>query len=148
MHGYCTKGEFIKGFHNLTVFFAPNKAIYKMNIRNPDWCSPGGARGYITRQTVAWGIGKKGSPWVLTIPPGREFESSVPRLARWIVSPDDPRFLRSALIHDHLLEAGYRPFFAAGEWYDAALSEGAPRGLALAAALAVVVVTIARQARR
>jgi hypothetical protein len=117
-------------------------------MTNPalSWCAPGGARRYVTTRAISWGIGAKGSPWRLIIPAGREFESSVPRFARWILSPDDPRFLRAALIHDHLLEAGFRPFFAAGEWYDAALSQGAPRALALIAALGVTLFTIARRA--
>jgi hypothetical protein len=110
------------------------------------WCERGGSREYVTVFPIVWFVGKKNSDWRLVIRPGREFESSVPALLRWIISPDDPRFLLAALVHDHLLEAGYRPFFAAGEWYDAALSRGAPRWLALPAAFVVAVFTIARRA--
>lgn len=106
---------------------------------------PGLVRDYRTTRKITWGIGRKGSPWTLTIGAGREFESSIPRGLRWALSPHDPRFLLAALVHDDLLEAGFRPYFAAGEWYDAALSCGAPRGLALAAALGVTVVTVARR---
>ncbi len=112
-----------------------------------DWCVPGGSRGYVTTRTITWEIGGPGSLWSLVIPAGREFESSVPRLARWFLSPADPRFLRAALVHDHLLEAGFRPFFAAGEWLSAARDDGAPPRFALIAALAVAAVTVARRGR-
>jgi hypothetical protein len=102
----------------------------------------GGSRGWITTQVVEWHLGRKGSGYVVSIPPGREFESSVPWWATWIIHPDDPRFLLAALIHDHLLEDGFRPYTAAGEWYDAALKGGAPRWLALTAALFVTLHTV------
>ena len=68
----------------------------------------------------------KGSPYVLTIPPGREFESSVPRSLQWLWSQDDPFYLKAALIHDVLLESGSRTFEADSQWRAAALSEKAP----------------------
>ncbi|MGR3435278.1 MAG: DUF1353 domain-containing protein [Shimia sp.] len=68
----------------------------------------------------------KGSPFVLTIPVGREFESSVPRALQWLWSPDDPYYLKAALIHDHLLEQGSRYIEADSQWFAAALSVGAP----------------------
>ena len=39
--------------------------------------------------------------------------------------PSDPFFLKSACIHDVLLEDGYRVAFADSQWFEAALSEGA-----------------------
>lgn len=81
---------------------------------------------------IDWYIGKKFSGWVLTIEPGREFESSVPWWCpRWVVDKDDPRLLLAALVHDVLLESGHRAFFAAGEWYDAAKSADYPPRKAL-----------------
>ena len=91
------------------------------------WCKKGGARGYVTTRPLDWWIGKKHSMWLLTVPAGREFESSVPRGLRWAFSPDDPLFLKSACIHDMLLEEGYRLAFADSQWFEAALSEGAPQ---------------------
>lgn len=90
------------------------------------WCRKGGARGYVTTQTVFWNLMWKGSPYVLDIPPGREFESSVPRSLQWLWSPDDPFFLKAALIHDVLLESGARGFEADSQWRAAALSQKAP----------------------
>lgn len=92
-----------------------------------DWCKKGGSRGYVVTSPLAWVIGKNGSGWVLTVPVGKEFESSVPNLLRWLWSPDDPIYLKSAAIHDTLLESGYRPQFADSQWIEAAMSIGAPR---------------------
>ena len=62
----------------------------------------------------------------MTVPQGREFESSVPRWLWWAFSPDDPFFLKAACIHDTLLEDGYRQAFADSQWFEAAMSEHAP----------------------
>lgn len=110
------------------------------------WCKRHGA-GYITTRPISWDIGKQGSDFTLIIEPGFEFESSVPWALRWILNPHDPLYLLAACVHDHLLEAGFRPFFAAAEWYDAALSAKAPRLKSLSAALGVVLVTIAKRWR-
>ncbi|MGH1579085.1 DUF1353 domain-containing protein [Planktotalea sp.] len=90
------------------------------------WCCKGGARGYVTVRTVYWSLMWKGSPFLLTILPGREFESSVPCVLQWLWSPDDPFYLKAALIHDVLLESGSRTFEADGQWRAAAISEKAP----------------------
>ena len=90
------------------------------------WCIKGGSRGYVTTQDVLWSIGVKNGPHVITIPAGREFESSVPKWLQWLWSPDDPFFLKSALVHDHLLESGWRRQSADAQWYEAALSVKAP----------------------
>jgi hypothetical protein len=39
--------------------------------------------------------------------------------------PDDPFFLKSACVHDVLLEDGYRVAFADSQWFEAALSDQA-----------------------
>jgi hypothetical protein len=91
------------------------------------WCKKGGLRGYVTTRVVAWSLMWKGSPYILTIPVGREFESSVPRSLQWLWSPDDPYYLKAALIHDVLLESGSRWIEADSQWFAAALSERAPR---------------------
>lgn len=90
------------------------------------WYAKGGARGYVTTRPLEWWIGKKESGWKLTVPQGREFESSVPRWLHWLFSPDDPLFLKSACIHDTLLEEGFMQAFADSQWFEAAMSEHAP----------------------
>ncbi len=91
------------------------------------WCKKGGSRGYVTTRPVHWNLMWKGSPFVLKIPAGREFESSVPRTLQWLWSPDDPHYLKAAVIHDVLLESGSRWVEADSQWFAAALSEQAPR---------------------
>jgi hypothetical protein len=92
----------------------------------------------VVAQELHWAIGAPGSGWVLVVPAGREFESSVPRLLHWALSPHDPRFLKAAAVHDTLLERGHRRAFADSQWYEAALFDGAPRWKARAAYLAMV----------
>lgn len=109
--------------------------------QRPDnsWCRPGGSRGYVTTQPLEWWIGKKNSGWLLTVPVGKEFESSVPRGLHWALSPDDPFFLKSAAIHDTLLETGCRFWFSDSQWFEAALSEQAPLRKAVPAYLGMVI---------
>ena len=87
----------------------------------------GGSRGYVSTKKVSWSIGIKDGPYLLNIPKGREFESSVPVPLRIFWSPDDPYFLKAALVHDHLLENGWRRQSADAQWYEVALSVGAPK---------------------
>ncbi len=102
----------------------------------------GGSRGYYTVKAINWDVGKKGSGFTITVPKGREFESSVPRFLHWVLSPDNLRYLLSAVIHDFLLEENYRAFFAAGEWYDAALKSDGKQYFTFTAALAVTTFTV------
>jgi len=87
----------------------------------------GGPREFLTAAPIHWEIGRKRSGLWVTVPKGFAFESSVPRLLRWFLSPDDPDFLLAAAVHDYLLERGFARAFAAGEWHAAALKAGAPR---------------------
>nr|WP_255596821.1 DUF1353 domain-containing protein [Cognatishimia sp. MH4019] len=75
---------------------------------------------------MRWDLLWKGSPHTVVVESGREFESSVPRLARWVWSPDDPFYLRAALFHDVAIESGARHFEADMLWATIAISDGAP----------------------
>lgn len=90
------------------------------------WCARGTVRRWVTIQEVTWDIGLPNSGWRLAIPSDTGFESSIPRLLHWLIDPDDPRFLLAALVHDVLLERGYKPAFADSQWVEAAMSECAP----------------------
>ena len=107
-----------------------------------NWIEKGGSRGYRTTKEFHWYLGKDGVGLPIVIPAGREFENSVPKMCQWFINPDDPIFLRSALIHDHLLENGYGAWTAAGEWYRAAILDGANRRHALMCGLAITVETV------
>lgn len=90
------------------------------------WCKKGGSRGYVVTAAFTWDIGRAGSDLKLHVPVGREFESSVPRCLQWLWSPDDPYFLKAAVVHDILLEDGNGAVFSDSQWFDAAASVGAP----------------------
>lgn len=89
------------------------------------WCVRYGDQ-WVTTRDVLWPLGKKGSPHVVKIPRGFVFDSSVPRYARWWLSPDDPHFLLAACVHDWLIAQGYGRAFADSQWHDAARSVAAP----------------------
>lgn len=95
-------------------------------------------RRWRTLVPIEWEVGKKGSGNWITIPEGREFENSVPWWGRWFISPDDPRWLLGAVVHDYVLEEGIegRPQ-AAAEWYDGVLAGGVPEWKAKLAFVAV-----------
>lgn len=96
-------------------------------MRKLDWCKPVGGTDYITTKSIDWHVGKKNSGLIVTVPKGFIFQSSVPRLLWSVFSPHDPQYLWAACIHDWLLKKGYRPAFAAGEWYDGAMAYDAPK---------------------
>lgn len=100
--------------------------------------APGRRRDWRTLCDTHWEIGRPGSGRWVVIPAGREFEVSVPRALRWFISPDDPRWMLGALVHDFMLESGrYGAPQAAAEFYDGALAAGAPRWKAKLAFVAV-----------
>lgn len=105
----------------------------------------GETRRWRSTRDVIWHIGRAKSGRVITIPAGREFESSVPWWAWWIIGRDDQRFLLAALVHDFLLEERiYGRTQAAAEWRDGALAGGAPLYLANAAFVAVAIWAVMR----
>lgn len=106
----------------------------------------GEVRRWRNSELISWHVGKVYSSWKLDIPPGREFESSVPSWLTWILDPDDPDYLLSALLHDYFLEEGYNLYFAASAWYDAALSSGAPPVRSFIYSLGVLTYTLVKRA--
>ena len=89
--------------------------------------SNGVIRDYKLDKELVWQIGSKTSGWYLRVPVGTEFESSVPFVLRWILSPADPAFLKAACVHDYLLENGYTRAFADSQWLEVNLSEHTPK---------------------
>lgn len=87
--------------------------------RFDDYVPCGGIR-YRLGRTLRWEIGKEGSGWLLVVPQGFVFDSSVPRFLRWLISPHHRPWLLAAAVHDRLLLEGHDWAFAAGEWYRAA----------------------------
>lgn len=91
-----------------------------------DWCQPIGGIDYITAKPKDWELMFKGSGYVVTVPAGFVFQSSVPRWLWPVFDPHDERYLWAACIHDWLLRLGCRPASAAAEWYDGAMAFDAP----------------------
>lgn len=80
---------------------------------------------YILTADLMWEIGKAGSGLWVIIPAGFVFDSSVPRLLRWLVPQSHEPWLLAAAVHDYLLDAGFDRAFAAGEWCRAARAKAA-----------------------
>lgn len=81
-----------------------------------------GGINYRTTDDFTWAIGKSDGPKII-IRSGFEFQSSVPKVLRWLVSPHHPAWIVSAIIHDWFLNNGYDTLFAAGEWYRSAIAK-------------------------
>ena len=80
---------------------------------------------YRATKPLRWEVGSKGSGLWVEVPPGRVFDVSVPRLARWIFSPHDPRFRRAAALHDEMLGLGWSRLTAGAEFAEALRADGA-----------------------
>lgn len=106
-------------------------------LNNPPY-KKGGSRGYVSIRLFKWHIGTADSPHVVKIEEGFEFESSVPKFLQWIWSPDDPDFLLAAMVHDKLLEMGWRRQGADAQWYEVAQSQNAPKCKTMIAYLGMV----------
>ncbi|MCB9994070.1 MAG: DUF1353 domain-containing protein [Hyphomicrobiaceae bacterium] len=85
---------------------------------------PGTEISYVLDAPLIWDIGREGSSWQMIIPAGTTFDISVPRLARWYLSPDDRVVLPCAALHDQLLYKDFDRPFASAEFRRAALSRG------------------------
>ena len=79
---------------------------------------------YAIGDTVSWDIGIKDSGWVLDLPKGFEFDLSVPRGFRWIISPHNRQILPASAVHDRLLLDGHDPAFASSEFRRACIARG------------------------
>jgi hypothetical protein len=114
-------------------------------VTPPPRFAQGQARRWILTAPLVWELGSKGSGHLITIPIATEFESSVPWGLRWFVSPDDPRFLLAALVHDYMLESGrFGRLQAAAEWFDGAMAGGAPRAKAKALYVGISIYAVLR----
>ena len=102
------------------------------------WAERLGA-GYITTKPLAWELGRVGSGLWLRVPVATRFDVSVPRGLRWLFSPHDPRYLKSAALHDYALSLGWDRVSAAAAFSEALRASGVPRLERLVMVLGVVV---------
>ena len=79
---------------------------------------------YVARAELPWEIGAKGSGLWFVVPVGTPFNTSVPKLLRWIFDPHDPRYLKAAALHDYALSLGWDRVSAAALFNDALRAMG------------------------
>ena len=72
-----------------------------------DWCDHLGGIEYLTTKPVPWEIGASGSGLVYTVPESEIFDVSIPWFLRWLLDPHNPKYLKAACIHDHMLLSGW-----------------------------------------
>jgi hypothetical protein len=62
---------------------------------------------YITERPISFELGFKGSGFTYTVPVDFIFDVSVPKGLKWLISPHNPKYLKAAAIHDHMLFSGW-----------------------------------------
>ncbi|RVV99691.1 DUF1353 domain-containing protein [Mesobaculum littorinae] len=87
------------------------------------WYVPVGGLRFRVTAPLRWQIGREGGPAV-TVPIGYVFDVSVPRGLRWIVRPDDPRYLKAAALHDWLLDDNWHRVTAGAVFNEALAADG------------------------
>ncbi|NSY36881.1 DUF1353 domain-containing protein [Leisingera sp. ANG59] len=97
-------------------------------------------RAYVTTEPVSWEIGRPGSGLKLRVPAGFRFDVSVPRWARWVFDPHDPRYLLAAALHDYAIHRlDWCRVSAAAPFSEALRAAGVSRVRRLAMVLAVII---------
>lgn len=103
------------------------------------WCVPTTGIKWRNIVSVKWEVGTIGSDLWLIVPVGSVFDVSIPRGLRWLLSPNDPRFLKAACLHDYALhELKWDRVSAAAAFSEALRSKGVSRMLRLVMVVAVV----------
>lgn len=85
---------------------------------------------------VSWHVGMIGGP-VVIVPPGFEFDVSVPPWLQWLYSPHERKFFKAAALHDYLLAKGWDRMTSGAIFHDALRADGVPVWRALSMWLAV-----------
>jgi hypothetical protein len=100
--------------------------------------SPGPGSLWTLTNVLTWEIGFKGSGLVWTVPAGFASDlASIPLLARLVFDRGDSRYAKAAILHDHMLDAGFDRLTAAAEFHSALRADGVKRWRRLVMFLAV-----------
>lgn len=87
--------------------------------------APGPGARWTLISPLVWEIGFKGSGLRWTVPPGFTTDlASIPLPARLVFDRGDSRYAKAAILHDHMLEAGFDRVTAAGEFHSALRADG------------------------
>lgn len=90
-----------------------------------DWYEPDPRRNkFRNRAVLAWEIGRKGSELFYVVPIGFVFDVTVKWPFTLIFDPCDPRFMKAACLHDHMLVNDWDRTTAAGVFNDALKADG------------------------
>ncbi|WP_223479256.1 DUF1353 domain-containing protein [Oricola indica] len=85
---------------------------------------------------LAWHVGAMDGP-IYVVPSGFVFDVSIPWPLRLVFDVREPRYLKAAALHDHMLKAGWNRLTAAGEFHEALKADGVPLARRLVMYLAV-----------
>ena len=78
---------------------------------------------YITTQELSWEIGTLGSGLLLIVPKNFQFDISVPKYLQWALSPNNPKVLKAAALHDYALDLGWDRVSAAAVFHGGLTSQ-------------------------
>ena len=95
--------------------------------RPGDWCEPAGGILYRSIAPLTWEVGTAGSGLAVSVPVGVTFDVTIPRGARWLFNPHDPRYLKAAALHDELLRRGWDRATAGAVFHAALKADGVAR---------------------
>ena len=84
-----------------------------------------GADLYQLAYPLAWHIGTLSGP-LYEVQEGFLFDVSIPWWATWLFSRHDPKFLKAAALHDHMLQAGWSRITAGAEFHNALAADRVP----------------------
>ena len=93
---------------------------------------------YRVTQPIEWLVGSVETGATYTIPVGAQFDVSVPRYARWLCNPHNPKYFKAAALHDHFLSIGWDRFTAGAQFHQALKADGVPKLRRALMALAVL----------
>jgi hypothetical protein len=91
---------------------------------------------FVTIKELVWRIGSKSGP-EYRIPAGWTFDVSVPKALQWLFSPSEPKFMKAAALHDHMLVYGWDRVTAGAVFHEALKADGVSVAKRLAMWLAV-----------
>ena len=94
---------------------------------------------YFVVSELVWEVQAIGTGMFVRVPVGFLFDVSVPWYARWLIDPDDHRFMKASCLHDYLLEQGVDRMFAAAVFSNALRADGVSRVKRLIMTVGVVV---------
>ena len=92
-----------------------------------DWSEPIGGIKYRVKDPLVWLVGSVSTGASYTVPVGFRFDGTVPKLARWLFSPHNPKYRKAFALHDWFLHLGWDRFTAGAQFHEALKADGVGR---------------------